>query len=363
MNRLESLDWLRGLLALSIMVYHLTGWKLHQPDADTLLGRLGIYGVSMFFLLSGLAMAAGYAAFIHDRRSALRFYVRRVFRIWPLLWVAVAAVTLGGLLLKNQAVDWVLVVINLTTLFGFIDPGAYINTGAWSIGNEMVYYALTPPFLVLYGRSTLQGNLLVAATVGLGLYFGFWALDTERTLASQWQTYINPFNNLFFYATGMALYFNTRHVDMRPTAVAVMLSAACALLAFYPVRGDLITTVTDFARVVFFVASAAIVLAFYKLTVALPGWMTRPLAALGAATYGVYLLHPIAFQFVQLCLLKLTLAVHPYVVMTTTIALTIVVALVLYQNLELPLIRLGKRLTARPAESASAAVRLDRSRT
>jgi peptidoglycan/LPS O-acetylase OafA/YrhL len=68
-NRFEPLDWLRGLLALSITVYHLTCCALQPPDASTFLGRLGIYGVSMFFVLSGLSMAAAYATFIGDGRS------------------------------------------------------------------------------------------------------------------------------------------------------------------------------------------------------------------------------------------------------------------------------------------------------
>ncbi|HOY69302.1 MAG TPA: hypothetical protein PLZ85_00405 [Methylotenera sp.] len=57
MGRLDSLDWLRGLLAFSIMIYHLTSWEISPLESSHLLGRLGIYGVSMFFLLSGLSMA------------------------------------------------------------------------------------------------------------------------------------------------------------------------------------------------------------------------------------------------------------------------------------------------------------------
>ena len=153
MKRLESLDWLRGVLAVSIMLYHLTSWKLHHPGAGELLGRLGIYGVAMFFLVSGLSMATGYCKYINDSRTALKFYIRRIFRIWPLLWFSIATVTVGGVLMKGHSVDWFLIFLNVTTLFGFISPGAYVNTGAWSIGNEMVYYAMTPIIILAYNRS------------------------------------------------------------------------------------------------------------------------------------------------------------------------------------------------------------------
>jgi exopolysaccharide production protein ExoZ len=143
MNRIESLDWQRGLLAFAIMFYPLTGWQLHELDSSSLLGRLGIYGVSMFFVLSGLSMAIVYHRYIDGVRSSASFFIRRVFRIWPLLWLAVAFSVAAGLA-AHKSPDWYVVAMNLTTAFGFVDPSLYISTGAWSIGNEMVYYALTP---------------------------------------------------------------------------------------------------------------------------------------------------------------------------------------------------------------------------
>jgi peptidoglycan/LPS O-acetylase OafA/YrhL len=348
MNRLEPLDWLRGLLALSIMVYHLIGWKFHQPDSSELLGRLGIYGVSMFFVLSGLSMAAVYAGFIGDARSWASFFVRRIFRIWPLLWAAVITVTVGGVVVKGEPVDWSLVLLNLTTLFGFVSPGAYINTGAWSIGNEMVYYALTPALLAVYNRSTRSGNVVLAATIIVGMYFAFAAFDRRATLAHQWQTYIHPANNLMFYVTGVALYYNARNrrVGLR-TPLAVLL-ASLAVLALYPSEGDLVSVVSGSERVAFLLACAGIVFGFYRMSVAVPRWLSRPFAALGVATYGVYLLHPIVFQIVELAALRLALQPSPAVVVGMTIAATIALSLVTYDRFEAPLIRLGKRLTSRP---------------
>lgn len=89
-DRFESLDWLRGLMALSIMLYHFGSWH----DAAHPIGRLGIYGVSIFFILSGLSIAIAYDGFICDIRTSVRFFIRRLFRIWPLLWLAVALVVI-----------------------------------------------------------------------------------------------------------------------------------------------------------------------------------------------------------------------------------------------------------------------------
>ncbi len=354
MNRLESLDWLRGLLALSIMLYHLTGWKLYAPGSDELLGRLGIYGVSMFFVLSGLAMAAGYAEYIRDTRSTTKFFVRRIFRIWPMLWLAVVAVTIGNVVIKGEAVNWPLVLMNLTTAFGFINPGAYINTGAWSIGNEMVYYALTPTLLAVFNRSLKLGNAAVLITFAVAVYFAFWVLSPNQTLATQWQDYINPFNNIFLYAAGVAIYYNTRTLVPSLKYVMLAMISSSALLVFYPASGDLIVIVTGVERLVFCLASVFIVFSFYKLNFRPHKWIGVPLAALGTATYGVYLLHPIVFTIVGLASRRIGLSLEPIETIAITMAFTIAVSLVLYEKLELPLIRIGKRLTAQESSDRNA---------
>jgi peptidoglycan/LPS O-acetylase OafA/YrhL len=355
--RNEPLDWLRGLLALSIMLYHLTAWEIAQPDASSLLGRLGAYGVSMFFILSGLSIALVYHRYVVSVTAAGRFLVRRVMRIWPLLWLAVLAV---WTMREAQGThhSWKLVALNLTTLFGFVQPSAYIATGAWSIGNEMVYYTLTPLVIAAYNRNRLLGNLLTLGTVAVGLVFSHVLLSPQSSLAEQWRLYINPFNNFFLYCAGIAMFYNIDHVRLRPALCAVLFAAGAAVFVAYPVDGDQIRIVTGWGRIVFCAASLAVVLAFYKTSVRSIPFVTVPLMQLGLATYGVYLLHPVLWQAVKM--LWQALGVHPagMVTFAVTVLATIAAALCSYRYLELPFIALGKRLTSqRTAPGLAAAPR------
>jgi exopolysaccharide production protein ExoZ len=352
-SRLDSLDWHRGLLALSIMICHLTDWNLYHPASDEVLGRLEIYSVSMFFILSGLSMGVVYSNFIRDSRSTISFYIRRIFRIWPLLWIAVSVVVAGEAMLKNKAVDWIMVVLNLTTLFGFISPTSYINTGAWSIGNEMVYYAMTPVIVLLYNKNIAYGNIVFAGTVVVGSYFAFSALSAVGTLAEQWKVYINPFNNLFFYTAGIAIYYNARSFEVKQKVVIAVLFVAVLIFCFYPANGDLIQIVTGTNRLVFFLVSVLMVFGFYKLTFEPPRLLGRSLAALGVATYGVYLLHPIVYQAVKITLKWISDGSHVLLLMVLTAGLTVIGALVSFRIVEAPMIRLGKALTPRVTTSAA----------
>jgi peptidoglycan/LPS O-acetylase OafA/YrhL len=152
-------------MALSILLYHSAsfanlGWS---ADASTVLGRLGIYGVSIFFILSGLTLAHVYHASIGTAEGVAKFFTRRAFRIWPLL-TFVVILKAAGAWYAGTPYSPAIIVANMTGLFGFIRPTAYINTGAWSIGNEMVFYALTPILIGAYSKSRAAGNALVVTT-------------------------------------------------------------------------------------------------------------------------------------------------------------------------------------------------------
>lgn len=350
MNRIDSLDWQRGLLALAIMAYHLTGWELFALDSTSILGRLGIYGVSMFFVLSGLSMAVVYNNKIVDLGSSVQFFVRRIFRIWPLFWLVVAfaasAAALGG-----QFLSWKLILLNLTTAFGFVRPSAYINTGAWSIGNEMVYYAFTPLLIWTYNRRLAFGNLLTGVACLSGLWFSSHVLVVDRTLAAQWVQYVNPFNNLFLYCAGLAIYYNSRQAAFSARTSLLCFAIGFALFILYPAAGDQIHIVTGFSRIVFSIASIVIVIGFYKNTINIPRIVSVPLTQLGVITYGVYLLHPVVYQLIAFAAKKIHFQLQSYGVVGLTMVLTVLLAQLSFKLLEKPFIRIGKRLTTRPGTS------------
>ena len=53
----------------------------------------------------------------------------------------------------------------------FNDPSGYMNTGAWSLENEMVYYALTPIMIYAYNKQLCYGNTLTGLTCVIGVVF------------------------------------------------------------------------------------------------------------------------------------------------------------------------------------------------
>lgn len=330
-------------MALSIMSYHLSGWYFTQPDAASFLGRLGIYGVSIFFILSGLSMAIVYHRYLTSIKTTCFFFIRRIFRIWPLLWIATLATVALAYSAKNP-LNFYKIWTNLTTAFGFINPGGYIATGAWSIGNEMVYYAFTPLFLIAFNYKRWLGNLLCILTFIVGCYFCFYTLTPAQTLGKQWITYINPFNNLFLYTAGIAIFYNLRDVSFSKSDITFALICVITAFVFYPATGNQINIVIGWHRMALVLLSILLVIAFYKFSIQLPHFIAYPLEKLGIVTYGVYLLHPVTNTILQK-IFRYHQIHNCWFMALSVIAVTILFSLASYYFFELKLMSLGKKLT------------------
>lgn len=346
-------------MAISIMFYHLIGFLYFPLDAGSLLGRLGVYGVSIFFVLSGLSMAVVYANYFSNTSNFRKFYARRIFRIWPLLWLCVLLATIP-IVISGGDISYIKILANLTTTFGFVRPDYYINVGAWSIGNEMVYYAMTPFLMNIYVRDKLYGNIVLAISLAISIYFSSFVLDPSISLAEQWSTYINPFNNLFLYLAGIAIYFNLKGKILRSWSVAALFITSLGCFALYPANGDTITVVTGLNRIIFLAASIALVVSFYKFSAVtkVPYAVRFPLEQFGIATYGVYLLHPLVFGYLNALLGKLGVTnIPPAIMFSVTVVITVISALLSYTLFEKKVIHLGKRLTQSTAQGHSAQIR------
>jgi peptidoglycan/LPS O-acetylase OafA/YrhL len=297
----------------------------------------------MFFLLSGVSMALAYRHMALTVADVARFAIRRVFRIWPLLWLAVGVVTVTRMV-GGTPVDWLQVVANLTTAFGFVSPAAYINTGAWSIGNEVVYYALTPLILLAFARGRRSGNVVVGLGVLVGAWWAVAMLDGGSTLAAQWSTYVNPFNNLGLYTLGFALVMNDVSRATLPRAAWPLLVGGALLLTLWPSGSDAITLVTGTSRPVFTVAALAIVTAALVADVGDEGLTGRVLGFLGRVSYSTYLLHPIVLGAVDRVVARAGLQLPGTAIAAIVIAVTFAASAMVFRLVEEPAIRVGKRV-------------------
>lgn len=342
MKRIESLDYLRGLMALSVMIYHYVSWGVGPVGSEYLLGKLGIYAVSMFYILSGLSLGLVYSGKILSANDVGSFMIKRVFRIFPLFWLVLTASVLGSVVSgKFGELDLYKVFLNYSLLFGFFDPSAYFNTGAWSIGNEMVFYAILPIIFLLSSRLAWILPFSVVLSIILGVYFAAYGLDSGKPLADQWGTYINPFNQLFLFMSGVALGVYGKVATVKNSVSVALLSVSLMVFCFYPVSGDSIAIVTGVERFVFSFSCMAFVAGLYFLNPSFKAAPAKVLGFFGSACYSIYLLHPVVAKVIVGLSVKVGVGVAAGYIASAFV--TLAVSWVVFNYLEKPMMSAGKK--------------------
>jgi exopolysaccharide production protein ExoZ len=181
---------------------------------------------------------------------------------------------------------------NLTGLFAVIDRHGYIASGAWSIGNELIFYLFFPVFVILLKKSRLALYLLSCTVLAVYLYFAFFKLRPSVSYLDQWLDYINPLNQLFLFLAGFLMGYFFRKKSIPPIVSPLCLAAGLAVLFFYPSATNI---AAGMSRMAFTAAAILICFAFYKTPYRFKGLPDRVLATLGEISYPVYLIHPLVW--------------------------------------------------------------------
>jgi exopolysaccharide production protein ExoZ len=344
-KRHHNLDYLRGFAALGIMIYHYSSWEFGHFSAQSVIGRIGIYGVSVFYILSGLTLFLVYHEKMEMSINGLTdFFKKRILRIFPLLWLTIFLT----LAIARRKPDPELLFINLTGLFGFIRRDAYIPDGAWSIGNELVFYLCFPLFILFSRKNRTLMFVLSVLLLSIYLFFAFVQLTDTKTLANQWIDYINPFNQVFLFLSGFLIgyYFKDKDIPSYYTLTLTML----AVVGFTMISTgeDPIFLVTGINRIVFSLICILICFSFFKFSFSFPQVIHAPLSTLGEISYSLYLLHPLVFTVTSIILQKFSPQYAGTLQFPISVLITLAASYFVYQYIERYFMKLGRTKQTSP---------------
>lgn len=299
-REIRSLNTLRGLAALMVAAFHapmLFGVQAWLPHA--------YLAVDLFFVLSGFVMAHAYGGRIAEGLSFPRFAQLRLARLYPLYALATVA-GFGLLLLKASqgfaefrpevvqalGLNLALLPAPMANVFR-VDGAAYpFAVPAWSIFWELVLCA----GFYAWARHVRRGAWMIAAggAVLLAMVAGrFDTLDGGWTWDGFW---IGGLRALFAFAAGVAVQGLVRRQlesGIPTPRVANIGVRMLALAALAYVIG---------ARETNGLAELAIVGVVLPLVIGACALSRSPLVEnrlgdlVGAASYSVYMLHPVLIE-------------------------------------------------------------------
>jgi peptidoglycan/LPS O-acetylase OafA/YrhL len=132
LHRLGYIDALRGYAILGVLIVH-SGAQVPGMVPAT---AWGARGVQLFFVMSALTLMASWS---RSNDGAAPFYVRRLFRIAPMFWLAL-------ILYVPHDAAWWKIAMTATFTHGLHPETIYtqIVPGGWSIADEALFYLFFP---------------------------------------------------------------------------------------------------------------------------------------------------------------------------------------------------------------------------
>ena len=214
-KRLGFVDALRGYAALYVLVFHVSYSPVPNLPTPTWLTPIVFYGfsgVTLFFVVSAFSLCLTMPRHISTGAPVSSFAISRFFRIAPLFYVLIIYSVARDAGWFVRAPDLGEALVSASFLFNIV-PGRFnIVWGGWTIGVEMLFYAVFP-FIYFKANGHIV-RLILCLFLSIALYMSFKQLATM--LVSQEDLYRvttrSIFRHLPTFMIGMITYYVYTHI-------------------------------------------------------------------------------------------------------------------------------------------------------
>ncbi|RYE53127.1 MAG: acyltransferase [Sphingobacteriales bacterium] len=346
----RNLNALRFIGAFMVIIHHLEQFKslYNHPHAfgNTITHSLGKVGVILFFVLSGFLITY---LLLQERKlngsvNIKAFYLRRVFRIWPLYYLIVIsaffifpfvplfqvpgmAPSLSHESFLPQLLFTILLLPNFAAMYGAI-PGA---NQLWSIGVEEQFYLFWPHLfrwknkIVCFLICGYLAFVYVILPLLPGVRVVYWTITIVNKLNITNMAIGGLFAIIFFDKNEMLLKILYHKL--------VQVGAIIASIALLPVG------LTPFNYAIYPVILGIVILNLATNPKTIVNLENKVTNYLGQISYGLYMYHSLII-IITLNILSMIGVYHPVLVYSMAIFLTVIVSDVSYRYFEQRFMRL-----------------------
>ena len=311
-------------------------------------GRIGVvafFGISGFLIPNSIKPGR--------KGAAHAFLVSRFFRLFPAYWLSVLLAFAVIWLPFGRTPTLMEGLVNLTMLPELLGGSKAPAMGLyWTLQIELLFYALCLAML-LAGVLRWGGAMAAGLTICLGLFAGLLLSAVGFGLAS-----FNGFAILAFNLSVMFLGAVWRRWLERKAVFwmewAVLWGAIAVYLLLLPAFGlFMLSRADDPAQFWFrFPVSYGLGVALFLVSTSAVKICWPPLVRMGAASYSLYLMHPVVlYGMVWLLEHRFKPARADVLILTLLAAmLSVALAFIVHRWVEQPAIALGRRIIARRSE-------------
>jgi len=348
-NRLPGLDGLRCFAALTSLTSHIELWSSSQMLSRLLIENLALKSVDLFFVLSGFLITY----LLQNERDTKgeidvkAFYLRRIFRIWPLYFLVLGIGYLVSITITHEKLYFeglvlcVLVLPHLALVLYYIPFWASL---LWSIGVEEQYY-LVWPWVVKHSASKNLLKVVFYCLIGvIGVKLGFWVLSQFEFFTAKIETlrsflYWFRIECILVGALASVLWYQkNKFLEYLKKRIIRYLTLLLVLVVLLVKSIGPVFSVVD--SLIFAVLIVQIVEKPWKLL------ETSIVKYMGTISYGLYLYHDFAIalsiQLIGLLAIGHDSMLYVPSLYIITFTLTILVSAVSFRYFEKPILQMGK---------------------
>lgn len=324
LQREKWLDSIRGIACLIVLFAHIFSTV---PTVGVLVSGCGKIGVWLFFILSGFWMYYPYCVQqkTFDMNDTLAFYIKRIFRIYPMYMVVLTVCIFLGYIDKMQFVK------HLLLLQGW---GHF-----WAIPVEMKFYLIAPVILFVFTRIKAKHSVILSAVMAIILAVRFpFTTYNENSICLFWY--------LPVFLLGMCTAYLYVHMKRRKNRIFDVVAGCLSICLIMIIPGvrELIWKIEPdgylqnkylFIGTIWSIMIICIVNSRYIHSVLEEA---KILQWIGKISYSIYLIHFVVLQ----CICRYT--ENTYVKFAIVIGLSIILAAMAERFVERKAICIGKSI-------------------
>jgi peptidoglycan/LPS O-acetylase OafA/YrhL len=353
-KRFNSIDALRGIAALYILLYHLAlipNPALYIPKWANPFVHTGGTAVILFFVISSFCLCLS----MQNKKQGLfpykRFYLRRIFRIVPLFYFLIILSLIREKYLSGNTLSLADVLLNISFAFNLV-PGKQdgVVWASWILSIQMIFYLIFPlvyRFVNNFWKSIVFFFFTLIVASGYSVFIAYLQIPVAHNYGS----FINFsfIHQLPVFALGMCAFFvYDLFIKDSSRSWGAAFTGLAILTYIVLVYGHLIAVFNG----IYWQGIIYCLLLIGLLITPIPLFVNRLFCFYGKISYSLYLLHPMLVYFLipvyrSIYSLHLPATLQYGACLLLTLGPLTLLSYFSYRFIEQPGIDMGNRLIAK----------------
>lgn len=298
MGKIYNIQALRGIAVLFVVLFHLLPIEHKYGGSKTILPdffQFGMFGVDLFFVISGFVMVTVSRGKFQIPQEALKFIYHRAARIYPTYWIYSILVLIVFLLNPSMVNSAQGNQVNILSSFLLLPASTLplVNVG-WTLIHEIYFYLVFFIIFLFVPEKRLTTSLLL-----WGAIITLW--DTQLGANTPLTKLLSHPMTIEFIAGGLIAHiYYKKSININNWIIAFLISLSFFILVFgYFYYQGLNNSIepSGWWRIVIF-GIPALLIVYCLANIEKNGYILySSLIKIGNASYSIYLSHVLTLSF------------------------------------------------------------------